>query len=193
MKETRQANSRAGIGVMAVGVLAVIAARPASASIVYQVNRTVGAGTVVGFIETDGTIGTLASANITDWSLTLTAPNLLGGPIVTIEKSLSGQTFVSGPGTTATATDLSFDFGTPRGWFLLQGGADDLNDFWCLEIAGCTAAGFGESIGYDTSGINTVTEHESNFSGVVVFASVPAPGTFALLGLGGLVATRRRR
>ena len=38
-----------------------------------------GAGSVTGFIQTDGTLGTLSSNNITDWTLTLAAPNLSGG------------------------------------------------------------------------------------------------------------------
>ena len=53
-----------------------LASVTADASIVYNLNRTIGAGTVTGFIETDGTIGVLSTANITDWILTLTAPNL---------------------------------------------------------------------------------------------------------------------
>ena len=40
---------------------------------VYQVNRSVGAsGTVTGFIETDGALGTLLSDNLVNWELTLT-------------------------------------------------------------------------------------------------------------------------
>jgi len=40
----------------------------AQAQIVYQLDRTVGPGTVKGTIETDGTIGSLTPANILSWS-----------------------------------------------------------------------------------------------------------------------------
>ena len=52
-----------------------VAATLASASnITYNVNRTIGTGTVTGFIQTDGTVGTLTLANVTDWSLVLFTP-----------------------------------------------------------------------------------------------------------------------
>src|ERR1700686_4708189 len=37
----------------------------------YNVNDTVGAGSVTGFIQTDGDLGVLAQADITDWHLVL--------------------------------------------------------------------------------------------------------------------------
>ena len=64
------------LGAVCAGVVMLLASVTADASIVYNLNRTIGAGTVTGFIETDGTIGVLSTANITDWILTLTAPNL---------------------------------------------------------------------------------------------------------------------
>jgi hypothetical protein len=48
----------------------------------YEVDRAVDAGSVTGFIETDGTIGVLGTSNVLDWSLLLndgtTAFDLLG-------------------------------------------------------------------------------------------------------------------
>jgi hypothetical protein len=38
----------------------------ANAGIIYEVNRTVGAGSVVGFMETDGTLGAITGANFID-------------------------------------------------------------------------------------------------------------------------------
>ena len=42
-----------------------------AAPLTYNVNRTIGAGTVIGTITTDGTFGSLTNANINAWSLTL--------------------------------------------------------------------------------------------------------------------------
>jgi hypothetical protein len=48
-----------------IGAASICGASP----ITYSVNQTVGAGSVSGFIETDGTIGTLTTANILNWNL----------------------------------------------------------------------------------------------------------------------------
>ena len=47
-----------------------MSARRAS-TITYNVDLTDGAASVTGFIETDGTIGTLAQVNVLDWNLDL--------------------------------------------------------------------------------------------------------------------------
>ena len=51
---------------VAVGLL--IWSLGAQAQTVFQVNRTVGSGTITGTIETDGTLGSLSDANIVSWS-----------------------------------------------------------------------------------------------------------------------------
>ena len=69
----------------------------AAQAITYNVNRTIGAGTVTGFVETDGTIGILATGNITDWVLTLSAPNLAGGSPDVIGFATQTETAVEAP------------------------------------------------------------------------------------------------
>ncbi|MBL4697230.1 MAG: hypothetical protein JKX70_00200 [Phycisphaerales bacterium] len=144
------------------------------AQIVYQVNRTIGGGTVTGFVTTDGTLGVLSSANIIDWELTLTSPNLRGGSTETISFDTQLQTFLNGSATTATATDLMFDLDAAgNNWFLLQGGS---TNFWCIETGGCTSGGLGEHIGQNDDGSNVA---ESSLpTGNFVFASVTDPITY---------------
>jgi hypothetical protein len=72
---------------------------------------------VVGFVETDGALGTLVTANITDWKLTLTAPNLLDGPINVIDFAAHIQSSVMGNALTATPTQLLFNFDSPGNAF----------------------------------------------------------------------------
>jgi hypothetical protein len=160
----------------------------ANAGLIYEVNRTIGTGTVTGFVETDGTIGVLASSNITDWTLTLTAPNLSVGSPDVISFATQAQTYLNGNVTTATATDLLFDF-SGNGFFLLQGGD---GNYWCLETSGCTGDGLGEHMGY---GISSTVAQTAIHSGSTVFASVnsvPEPTTLAIFCLG-LLGLRFKR
>src|ERR1019366_3589762 len=64
-----------------------------AATITYDVNRTIGAGSVIGFVETDGTIGVLSASNILDWNLVL---NEGTNPTFDILGPLSGSNSVVG-------------------------------------------------------------------------------------------------
>ena len=180
-----------------------IAASPmtsGAASIIYDVNRTIGAGTVSGFVQTDGTQGVLSGTNITDWTLTLAAPNLRGGSPSVISFGSALTTFLSGSATTATLSQLLFDFSIPDSIFLLQGSN---TNFWCLETANlnCTGAGAGEHMGQNAQG--GLVAQTALYSGPVVLGTVsspppvspvPEPEIYAMMGLGlGLLAWIGRR
>ena len=94
-------------------VFLTLCASTANAAIIYDVNRTIGDGTVTGFIETNGTIGVLGKLDITDWSLTLTAPNLVGGASDSFNID-NGDTILLGTAVSATSTQLMFDFAAPQ-------------------------------------------------------------------------------
>lgn len=92
-------------------IAAIGAATSVRADITYTVTEMVGGGTATGFITTDGTIGTLAQANILDWSFTLNdgtnpAFDLLGP----LESGSNSGVFLVGSDLTATSTQLSFNF-----------------------------------------------------------------------------------
>ena len=75
--------------------------------IVYSVSRTVGAGSAVGTITTDGTLGALTATNIVDWTLTLTSANLAGGSPQVITKATAIQTLEFGGFLSASASAIS--------------------------------------------------------------------------------------
>jgi hypothetical protein len=89
--------------------------------ITYNVSRTVGAGSVTGFIETDGTTGTtLAVSDILDWNLVLT----VGASTLHLTGPLSGNNSVDSNSAvlndlTATSTNLLFNFGAANAGYLL--------------------------------------------------------------------------
>ena len=193
--------------------LTLCAATANAALITYDVNRTIGDGTVTGFIETDGTLGDLFAGNINDWSLTLTAPdpNNTGGVISgTISKSNGDSVSIIGPFNTtavsATTTQLLYDFNfthpqDPTGSiFMLFLGATSPNLNWCLETTLCNSDGEGsmEYISYiDTNGNNELLS-SVNHTGEIVFATatvVPVPAAVWLFGSGliGLVGFARRK
>lgn len=108
----------------------VLASAGAHASITYDVNRAVGAGTVVGTIETDGTLGVLTVGNIDDFSLTVDvgidmSAITLGGPGGTFE--ISGPPFNL---FSASATELLFKFAADDFGFIESKGGGGVAGVW---------------------------------------------------------------
>ena len=72
----------------------------------YQVDRVFDGGTVIGHIETDGTLGPLSSGNIVSWSFEAYD----GADVVSISSASGGLQGNAWTYLTATPTSLSFDF-----------------------------------------------------------------------------------
>jgi hypothetical protein len=171
-------------------------------SITYDVDQTVGAGSVTGFIETDGTPGVLASGNILDWNLTLNdgtpATFDLLGPLSGSNSVLDLQ----GSDLSATATQLLFNFNdTSEGFVLFQAPkTGSKQDFWCPGDANtlntCAGQPSGESLQISPSGVEQFTRYSGT---AVVIASVstsavpePSSISFGVAGLFGILLLGRR-
>lgn len=165
-------------------------------TITYNVNRTVGTGTVTGFIKTDGTLGVLGVSNIVDWSLGLYAPTSspttydLFGPL----SGNNSSVYVQGSDTTASTTQLLFNFsGTDNGYLLFQYGVgihDGFHYYCDATFYGICVNGETDAPQYYTSGQGTTPS-----GNVVIGTAVPELGSLALLGSGILAAAgavRRR-
>jgi hypothetical protein len=163
-----------------------------AADITYNVNRPIGAGSVIGTIETDGTIGVLNSSNVKDWSLTLTYPGLDGGSPQLITFATRIVSFISGNATTATPTDLLFNFSGVG--FLVFSSAPH-SSYYCLDTGGaggCSPSPV-EALGLVSNNVVGISER-----GLVTFATVaavPEPVSYAMLlaGLGVLVIVLGRK
>jgi hypothetical protein len=107
-----------------------VAVSPASAT-VYDVNRTIDGGSVVGTITTDGATGTINPSDFTAWDLVLSGP----GSTVTISSSDTPHAvYGSGVDITADATQISFNFSAIDGGFLVfQQTMGSGQTYWCVN------------------------------------------------------------
>jgi hypothetical protein len=172
-------------------VLGSLASR--GADITYYVDQTIGAGSVTGDIVTDGTTGTLFSANIVSWNLELndgTATFDLSGP--TSESVVS----VDGTDLSATLTELLFNFGGSDSGFLdfVHLGGVGFDGVCFAAVANCqTFDGHGEGIG-ESILIYPDNPQFTAESGPGAIATTPEPNLTLLLVPGfALALTLRKR
>lgn len=181
--------TRLGRHSLCAALVMLLAAVVCSASpISYTVSRTIGIGTVTGFMETDGTLGVLGAGNFVDWSLLLndgTNTYNLYGPL----SGSNSSVYVSGSDTTATASQILFNFsGTDNGYLLFQYGVgihDGFHYYCDATFSGICYAGESVAAAYIGQG-----ENVSRSGNVVIAGStIPEPGTYGLMltGLGLIV------
>jgi hypothetical protein len=171
---------------------AIAFASAANATIIYDVNRAVGSGGVVGFIETDGTIGRLNTSNILNWNLIFDD----GTVSVTLNGLSDSLVIVDGSAFSATLTDLQFNFGANGSSIVVffTTGAGVIGA-WCLQTIVCSEGLTGrQEILITRADMFQINREPLNQIGVARSA-VPEPTSIALLGAGltGLGYARRRK
>jgi hypothetical protein len=175
-----------------VAAAAIAIAAPAKAdAITYTLNSfTVASGppssppfppntlTVSGTITTDGTLGQLSTANITNWSITI----LKGGSFW--DTFSNGQALVTGDALSATNDQLLFNFAsTPVDRLFIGNTFEQVT--WTVGSTGAHTAGI--ALSFQTCFTNCAGEIVGN--GLMPIASIaPVPGPIVGAGFPGLVA-----
>jgi len=178
---------------LAAAVTLLAAAATDAADITYTINHAVtgpnlsngvGTGSVFGQIVTDGTIGTLAQANIVSWNFLLTGQK---GATFSIS-SATASSFIFGAGLSATPTQLLFNFGSPGAIALFEQGLFGGSHYYCLAATGGACAQ-GESV---VPTANTSADAiYAPMSGIVGIAGPAGPSPGSLMdSVGKLVDSR---
>jgi hypothetical protein len=180
----------------ALAAVAILSVASVAQAATYSFNRSVGTGSVMGYFETDGTLGTLTLANFVDWSVTIQDASINGG-VATTSSGAGGQGLFDDvsitTSLTATVTDILFDFDSSDLFYTYTAS----NDFWCVAGSGGGSGCFNdgaESIGF-TPGFGAIGQAYSGVQSIASVAAIPLPAALPLLlvALGGLGFAGRRR
>jgi PEP-CTERM motif len=158
------------------------AVSPAHAT-VYNVDRTIGSGSVVGTITTDGATGTITFSDFTAWDLVLTG---VGATATITNNDVGAAVWGEGLDITADATHVFFNFSASDGGFLIfQDDKMSGNTYWCVDSTSiaCTAneAVVPQSFGDPSAQAATLSGNQAIAS---TAGAVPEPATWALMLLG---------
>ena len=170
-----------------------------ASDITYNVNATVGAaGSLTGFITTDGDLGVLGQADILGWNLNLN--DGINSPVDLIGPSGYSALQLGGADLTATANTLFFNYSaTDEGVIYFGGGGGLVDACYTSVYTYCAPYKTDSTISVNTQhgGVDAVY---TSMSGVQPIANVatsptPEPGSLILLGSGllGLAGLSWRR
>lgn len=185
-------------------VLMLGAAALSADNIFYEVNQSIGTtGTVTGFIETNGFMGTILGATfpspILDWNLELSDGTTNVDLIGPGEAGTNSALLIFGADLSATPNALLFNYSaTDTGAVLFEDTAVGSElPFWCPSgtsggsgANSCLGAPFPSGESMETSGALQFTA----LTGLQAIATIPEPSAIAFAGLAllGIVLLRRR-
>lgn len=163
-------------------------ATPAGAAITYYGLRSIDGASAQLAITTNGTLGVLDQFDIVDWTIQLTQ----GSDTFTLTSANSSVSLL-GNQLSASASELSYDFGLDNGSFyqflsFQADGAEPYLPIYCVQISGCSDFDGPAETLIAATGNPITREGRSDVSvlarSVVRGGAVPESATWALLVLG---------
>lgn len=179
------------IKTIAVVALALAGTTASAASITYNVNETIGLGSVFGTIQTDGTLGALDQSNVIGFDL------FVNGPGAAIELTQANSVIVtSGSNLSAFQNHLAFNYSGPSGFLLFQFGSFGTGKkYYCNSSVADTC--FQGASAIPDSFDSPSAQVEARVGNQIIASTgdaVPEPASWALmLGGFGLVGAALRR
>lgn len=148
-------------------------------NIEYAVDQSLPSGSITGTITTDGTLGTLAAANIVGWNLTS-----MVGASSQVLTPLDSQVSGTGNDLTATPTALTLDFSNLNyGYLSFNAISPDLG--YAVWVAGYVSGSYGYVAANVTDNVGLETyQYESGSQGIATVTDTPEPGTSSLMLIG---------
>lgn len=178
----------------AVLVLTFASSASRAGPITYSIDRSIGAGSVVGTITTDGSFGQLAAANFTDWNLQLSdgthSYSLMSG---------TSKVFVTGADVSADSSHVYFNFsGGDLGVLAFQQTLFSGAHYYCdATFSASFYCKPGESVVptdvFSDPGFPSATRSGTIPLADAVVGSIPEPSTVMTLMLGLACLGARRR
>jgi PEP-CTERM motif len=154
-----------------------------AATIIFNVNQTIGAGSVTGTIQTDGATGVLGQTDVTGWNLQL---NGVGATLNLTNNN--SHVFLEGSDVTATATNLFFNYsGGDQGYLLFQINFGSAMQYTCDATANSGVCSQGASVVPQTisnASAQFASVAGNQIIGTAAVAGVPEPATWAMMLLG---------
>jgi hypothetical protein len=162
-----------------------------AAVITYNVNQTIGLGSVVGSIQTNGTFGVLAQSDILGFALTVS------GPGASVRLTQADSIFATqGANLSANASNLLFDYSGPSGFALFQQGSFGTGQrYYCNSSVADTCFQGASAIPEAFNSPSAQVEARTGLQTIGTVAAVPEPASWAMMigGFGLIGGAMRRR
>ncbi len=157
---------------------------------VYDFSFGVGAGSVVGTLETDGTLGALGEANVLDWNLLVDD----GSDSFSITPANTSFNIIDPVDFFSTSEGLFFDFSSGDGQWWFSGLFGSPETFEFVLQPGFDSAQIAHTIPFPDFVItHFVSQSYTGLQQLGTFRPVPAPAAIVLLGSGLLAMAMVRR